>query len=101
VIAIVIIIIIIIIIIVIITATIIIITIIIIIIIATITIIIIIIIIIRLSQLDGFRFFTLLKRVEAYGVKYDSDDGNYVSFTIWEEKANFDSWRTGEAFKEA
>ena len=55
----------------------------------------------RLSKLDGFRFFTLLKRVEAYGVKYESDDANYVSYTIWENKDNFDSWRTGEAFKEA
>jgi len=54
----------------------------------------------RLSKLDGFRFFTLLKRIEAYGVKYD-DDINYISYTIWENKSNFDAWRTGEAFKEA
>ena len=55
----------------------------------------------RLSQLDGFRFFTLLKRVECYGVKYDNDDANYVSYTIWEKKDNFDAWKNGEAFKEA
>lgn len=29
------------------------------------------------------------------------DEPNYVSFTIWNEKSAFDSWRTGEAFKEA
>ena len=26
---------------------------------------------------------------------------NYISFTLWETKADFDAWRTGEAFKEA
>jgi hypothetical protein len=26
--------------------------------------------------------------------------GNYVSFTIWEEKKHFNAWRGGEAFKE-
>ena len=55
----------------------------------------------RLAQLDGFRFFTLLKRVEAFGAKYDSDSDNYVSYTIWQTKDNFNEWRTGEAFKEA
>jgi hypothetical protein len=27
--------------------------------------------------------------------------GNYVSFTIWQEKKHFNAWRGGEAFKEA
>ena len=58
-----------------------------------ITIVIIIIIIIIIS--------TLLKRIEAFGVKYDDDDVNYVSYTIWENKDNFESWKNGEAFKEA
>jgi heme-degrading monooxygenase HmoA len=59
----------------------------------------------RLATLPGFRFFTLLKRVPAFGVNYDNDDedgyGNYISFTYWENKEYFDAWRSGEAFKEA
>lgn len=58
----------------------------------------------RLATLDGFRFFTLLKRVATEGIDKESPDyeeGNYVSFTIWENKDNFDAWRTGDAFKEA
>jgi heme-degrading monooxygenase HmoA len=53
----------------------------------------------RLSKLDGFRFFTLMRRVsEGRGEEEESD---YVSLTIWSNKENFDAWRTGEAFKEA
>jgi heme-degrading monooxygenase HmoA len=58
----------------------------------------------RLATLDGFRFFTLLKRTHTEGFDMDAPDyhdGNYVSFTIWENKDNFDAWRTGDAFKEA
>lgn len=51
----------------------------------------------RLAQLPGFRFFALLKRVEAYGAQYDDEGnfGNYISYTIWKNKDNFDEWRTG------
>jgi len=57
----------------------------------------------RLAELAGFRFFTLLKRVDAFDSDYstEGDSGNYISFTIWENKDNFDAWRTGDAFKEA
>jgi heme-degrading monooxygenase HmoA len=57
----------------------------------------------RVAQLPGFRFFTLLKRVEEFGVNYsnEGDLGNYISLTVWENKDNFDAWRTGDAFKEA
>ena len=58
----------------------------------------------RVAQLNGFRFFTLLKRVDIEGVtdySKEGDFGNYVSFTIWEDKDSFDAWRTGDAFKEA
>merc|ERR1711871_536712 len=51
----------------------------------------------RLATLDGFRFFTLLKRVATEGMDEDARDyeeGNYVSFTIWENKDNFNAWRT-------
>lgn len=49
----------------------------------------------RLADLDGFRFFTLLKRVEEDGSEYASNLGNYVSFTVWENKENFNTWRSG------
>mmetsp|Transcript_45525 Transcript_45525/g.87040 ORF Transcript_45525/g.87040 Transcript_45525/m.87040 type:complete len:344 (+) Transcript_45525:162-1193(+) len=59
----------------------------------------------RLADLDGFRFFTLMRRV---GAEKDgavepipSDEPNYVSLTVWEDKDTFTAWRTGEAFKEA
>ena len=73
----------------------------------------------RLSQLQGFKYFHLMRRVKFNDddnndnnnndvVVYDegnakdgSNMGNYVSFTIWEKKSDFSSWRKGEAFKEA
>jgi len=62
----------------------------------------------RLANLDGFRFFTLMRRVEnspggppAQKSASDEDEYDYVSMTIWEDKSGFDAWRTGEAFKEA
>ena len=59
----------------------------------------------RLANLDGFRFFTLMRRVEGMGgppKPADADEEyDYVSLTIWEDKSGFDAWRTGEAFKEA
>jgi len=55
-----------------------------------------------LLELDGFRWFALFRRVAVPGESGDyPDDYNYVSFTIWENKKNFNSWRTGPAFKEA
>eukprot|EP00551_Chaetoceros_affinis_P017225 CAMPEP_0203689020 /NCGR_PEP_ID=MMETSP0091-20130426/1478_1 /ASSEMBLY_ACC=CAM_ASM_001089 /TAXON_ID=426623 /ORGANISM="Chaetoceros affinis, Strain CCMP159" /LENGTH=364 /DNA_ID=CAMNT_0050558591 /DNA_START=20 /DNA_END=1114 /DNA_ORIENTATION=+ len=66
----------------------------------------------RLSELDGFKYFHLMRRVtlnnEDGTTTYDEGDakdgsnmGNYVSFTIWEKKSQFSAWRKGEAFKEA
>lgn len=55
----------------------------------------------RLSELEGFRFFTLLKRIEENGQPYEGPDPQYISFTTWENKDNFDAWRQGDAFKEA
>jgi len=55
-----------------------------------------------LLELDGFRWFALFRRIAAPGESSDyPDDYNYVSFTIWETKKNFNSWRKGPAFKEA
>jgi len=53
----------------------------------------------RLAELDGFQFFTLLRRVDVK--EGDEVDFNYMSLTLWANKASFDAWRTGEAFKEA
>jgi len=64
----------------------------------------------RLAELDGFRYFHLMRRVilnDDGGSSYDegndevSAQGNMVSFTVWEKKSDFSAWRTGEAFKEA
>ena len=57
----------------------------------------------RLGKLDGFRFFSLLRKksIEMGGSMDTDDTPNYISFTIWQTKENFDTWRTGEAFKEA
>lgn len=57
-----------------------------------------------LLELEGFRWFSLLRRVPPAGEEPDyeyPDDYSYVSFTIWETKKNFNSWRKGPAFKEA
>lgn len=54
-----------------------------------------------LQTREGFRFFTLLKRVSLFGIQYDSDFGNYMSFTYWDEKKHYDSWRTSKDFKSA
>lgn len=64
----------------------------------------------RLAQLDGFKYFHLMRRVvlnddgsTAYdeGTNEVSSQGNMVSFTVWEKKSDFSAWRSGEAFKEA
>jgi heme-degrading monooxygenase HmoA len=52
-----------------------------------------------LETIPGFRFFTLLKRVSLFGVKYDSEFGNYVSFTYWDSKPDYQAWRNSDAFK--
>jgi len=68
----------------------------------------------RLAELDGFKYFHLMRRVTLddsddsnAATKYDGGDdkesrkGNYVSLTVWETKSNFNAWRKGDAFKEA
>jgi heme-degrading monooxygenase HmoA len=59
-----------------------------------------------LKVLDGFRFFTLLRRADGVSVsgrviEYEEGTPDYMSMTIWQTKKNFNSWRTGYAFKEA
>jgi len=64
----------------------------------------------RLAELDGFKYFHLMRRVtlgEDGVTEYDGGEdkesfqGNYVSFTVWETKKDFSAWRKGDAFKEA
>lgn len=51
-----------------------------------------------LKTLDGFQWFGLLRRVQSPDPE---DEYTYSSFTWWETKKNFNSWRKGPAFKEA
>jgi len=61
----------------------------------------------RLASLDGFKYFHLMRRVNLETGEYEggvdsaSAFGNYVSFTIWNNKGAFNAWRKGDAFKEA
>lgn len=60
----------------------------------------------RLAELDGFRFFQLMRRVDTNGNYIEGTDDasafeNYVSFTIWDKKSHFSAWRKGPAFAEA
>ena len=64
----------------------------------------------RLAELQGFRYFHLMRRVTLNddgtstfdeGTTDDEAQGNYVSFTIWDKKSDFSAWRSGEAFVEA
>ena len=51
----------------------------------------------RLGMLDGFRFFCMLRLTG----EWDGEAPNYISCTVWEEEAQFDAWKKGDAFKEA
>ena len=55
----------------------------------------------RLGLLDGFKFFCMMRRVERGEGKVYEDDINYISCTVWDQQANFDAWKAGDAFKEA
>ncbi|KAJ1624407.1 hypothetical protein T492DRAFT_598760 [Pavlovales sp. CCMP2436] len=57
----------------------------------------------RLATLQGFRYFNLMRRVSLDDSELDAadDEPGYVSLTIWETKEDFNTWRTGDAFKEA
>jgi len=63
-----------------------------------------------LANLQGFRFFSLLRRVEDTHMPASApplppqpacnvDEYDYVSLTIWDDKRGFNAWRTGEAFR--
>lgn len=53
------------------------------------------------ETIPGIRFFSLLKRTSLFGVKYDSDIGNYLSFIYWDSKLDYDAWRNSNIFTNA
>lgn len=59
----------------------------------------------RLATLDGFRYFTLLRRTQPPDffkeMVVDSKAPDYVSCTLWEDRDCYKAWRKGDAFKEA
>ncbi|MBV5333102.1 antibiotic biosynthesis monooxygenase, partial [bacterium] len=59
----------------------------------------------RLAGCDGFVSFDLLRRdVKARGhgiVPMGEEEPSYSTCTIWRDRAAFEGWRTGLAFKEA
>jgi len=62
----------------------------------------------RLGILPGFRFFCILRKVDDDDSDDDNngsgdgdDPNNYVSCTVWEKYENFETWKKGDAFKEA
>jgi len=57
-----------------------------------------------LAKMEGFRFFTLLRRCEKVGgveKEYEEGTPDYMSMTVWEDKETFNKWRKGPAFKDA
>lgn len=50
----------------------------------------------KLRDTDGFRFFQMLRRDQT-----PDDDVNYISMSVWEDRASFNRWRSSDAFKSA
>ena len=59
----------------------------------------------KLKECDGFVSFSMLRRdakAKGHGIKPMGDEEpNYMTCTIWKDKASFESWKSGSAFKEA
>jgi len=59
----------------------------------------------KLKECDGFVAFSMLRRdgsAKGHGtVPVNDKEPTYVSTTIWRDRAAFDAWRTGDAFKVA
>mmetsp|Transcript_27625 Transcript_27625/g.110619 ORF Transcript_27625/g.110619 Transcript_27625/m.110619 type:complete len:349 (+) Transcript_27625:91-1137(+) len=56
----------------------------------------------NLVDMPGFKSFTMLRR-DAPPVSSDpmGDAWNYMSFTVWDDKASFMNWRNSQSFKDA
>ena len=59
----------------------------------------------KLKECDGFVAFSMLRRdgsAKGHGTSpVTSDEPSYMSTTIWKDRASFDNWRSGAAFKQA
>eukprot|EP00580_Thalassiosira_gravida_P014695 CAMPEP_0201682084 /NCGR_PEP_ID=MMETSP0494-20130426/51438_1 /ASSEMBLY_ACC=CAM_ASM_000839 /TAXON_ID=420259 /ORGANISM="Thalassiosira gravida, Strain GMp14c1" /LENGTH=376 /DNA_ID=CAMNT_0048165839 /DNA_START=17 /DNA_END=1148 /DNA_ORIENTATION=+ len=59
----------------------------------------------KLKECDGFVSFTMLRRdvrAKGHGIKpMGEEEPTYTSCTVWKDRASFDGWRNGMAFKEA
>jgi len=53
-----------------------------------------------LATCDGFRFFSLLRRIQTE-MEYDENKPDYMTLMVWDDKKKYQTWRTGNAFKEA
>ena len=59
----------------------------------------------KLKECDGFVSFSMLRRdVKAKGhgiTPMGEEEPRYISCTIWKDRAAFEGWKSGNAFKEA
>ena len=59
----------------------------------------------KLKDCEGFVAFSMLRRdasAKGHGViPLQSGEPSYTSTTIWKDRASFDNWRKGSAFKQA
>jgi heme-degrading monooxygenase HmoA len=59
----------------------------------------------KLQECEGFIGFTMLRRdgtAKGHGVApLGVDEPSYLSTTLWKDRAAFDAWKTGSAFKQA
>ncbi|KAJ8600204.1 hypothetical protein CTAYLR_002009 [Chrysophaeum taylorii] len=54
-----------------------------------------------LVEMPGFKSFTMLRRDGATKNDPKGDTFNYMSFTVWQDKASFLNWRNSQSFKDA
>ena len=59
----------------------------------------------QLKECDGFVSFSMLRRdvkAKGHGISpMGEEEPNYMSCTIWKDRASFNSWKNGNAFKQA
>lgn len=59
----------------------------------------------QLAECDGFVSFSMLRRdgqAKGHGtVEMDASEPTYVSTTIWKDRSSFESWKNGNAFRQA
>lgn len=59
----------------------------------------------KLKECDGFVSFSMLRRdvkAKGHGISpMGEEEPTYMSFTIWKDRASFEGWKSGAAFKQA